>query len=159
MRRLIAFVLAVTLTAVVLAPPAEAGHHAVAVSVAATVGFVLAAPFLLLGAVLAPLVPPPLPVAPYPPAVVVARPVVVPRPVYVAPAGAVSVARPAPVTPAGRVAPAPARAASALPASIQTTVVYPHGRYELRGDGVRTAYHWVWIPSAPAAPVVAASAP
>ncbi len=127
-----------------------------AVGVAATVGFVLAAPFLLLGAVLAPLVPPPIP---YRPAVVVARPVVVPRPVYAAPAGAVTVTRPAPAMPAGTVAVAPARAASALPASIQTTVVYPHGRYELRGDGVRAAYHWVWIPNAPAAPVVAASAP
>src|SRR5262249_55973127 len=28
----------------------------------------------------------------------------------------------------------------------QTRVVhYPHGRYELRGDGVRTAYLWVWV--------------
>src|SRR5262245_54753307 len=142
MRRLIAFAVAVTFIAVVIAPPAEAGHHAVAVGVAATIGFALAAPFLLLGATLAPLVPPPLPVAPYPAAVVVARPVVAPRPVYAAPAAAVTVARPAPVAPVGGMAVAPARAASTLPASIQTTVVYPHGRYELRGDGVRAAYHW-----------------
>jgi hypothetical protein len=28
----------------------------------------------------------------------------------------------------------------------QTRVVhYPHGRYELRGDGVTTAYLWVWV--------------
>lgn len=30
----------------------------------------------------------------------------------------------------------------------QSTVIqYPHGRYELRGDGVTTVYHWVWIPN------------
>jgi hypothetical protein len=28
-------------------------------------------------------------------------------------------------------------------------VQYPHGRYELRGDGVSIAYAWVWVPSAP----------
>ena len=33
-------------------------------------------------------------------------------------------------------------------------VYYPHGRYELRGDGVYTAYQWVWIPSAAAVPAV-----
>jgi hypothetical protein len=161
MRRLIALAVAVTLTAVVLAPPAEAGHHAVAVGVAATVGFVLAAPFLLLGAVFAPLLPPPVAVAPYPPAAVVARPMVAPRPVYAAPVAVAPVARPAPMAPVGSVTVAPARAASALPASIQTTVVHPSGRYELRGDGVRVAYHWVWIPNGPTAPgpVVAASAP
>jgi hypothetical protein len=27
-------------------------------------------------------------------------------------------------------------------------VQYPHGRYELRGDGVSVPYVWVWIPSA-----------
>lgn len=26
-------------------------------------------------------------------------------------------------------------------------VTYPDGRYELRGDGGRTPYYWVWIPS------------
>jgi hypothetical protein len=32
------------------------------------------------------------------------------------------------------------------------TVDYPHGRFELRGDGVRTAYHWVWVPKVPPPP-------
>jgi hypothetical protein len=27
-------------------------------------------------------------------------------------------------------------------------VQYPHGRYELRGDGVSVPYAWVWIPNA-----------
>jgi len=55
--------------------------------------------------------------------------------------------------------PAPAvRSYSAAPA-ISREVVYPHGRYLLYGDGVTTAYRWVWIPnppppdSAPPAPV------
>ena len=33
-----------------------------------------------------------------------------------------------------------------------TVVEYPHGRYELRGDGIRTAYQWVWIPKPPPPP-------
>lgn len=32
-------------------------------------------------------------------------------------------------------------------------VQYPHGRYELRGDGVSVPYAWVWVP-APVAPAV-----
>lgn len=28
-------------------------------------------------------------------------------------------------------------------------VYYPHGRYELYGDGVTVAYQWVWIPNQP----------
>lgn len=48
------------------------------------------------------------------------------------------------------------------PPSLPTVVQYPHGRYELRGDGVITAYHWVWIPNPPPpppAPPVAPSSP
>jgi hypothetical protein len=37
-------------------------------------------------------------------------------------------------------------------ARAQTEVVYPHGKYVLRGDGVRVAYRWVWIPSPPPPP-------
>lgn len=38
------------------------------------------------------------------------------------------------------------------PLSLPTVIQYPHGRYELRGDGVTTAYHWVWIPNPPPPP-------
>lgn len=38
------------------------------------------------------------------------------------------------------------------PAAYPTVVQYPNGRYELRGDGVYTAYQWVWIASAPLPP-------
>jgi hypothetical protein len=33
-----------------------------------------------------------------------------------------------------------------------SVVEYPHGRYELRGDGVSVAYQWVWIPRVPPPP-------
>ena len=36
-------------------------------------------------------------------------------------------------------------AAPAPPSVYPTVVQYPHGRYELRGDGVTTAYQWVWV--------------
>ena len=36
----------------------------------------------------------------------------------------------------------------AAPAPAQPRVIqYPGGRYELRGDGIATAYEWVWIPN------------
>jgi hypothetical protein len=38
------------------------------------------------------------------------------------------------------------------PAPVPTVVQYPHGRHELRGDGVTVAYHWVWIPAIPPPP-------
>src|SRR5262245_22441998 len=54
-------------------------------------------------------------------------------------------------------APGPVPVAAAAPvAAFQPSVVeYPTGRYELRGDGVGTAYTWVWIPNPPAAPPAA----
>jgi len=38
------------------------------------------------------------------------------------------------------------------PAPTQNVVQYPHGRYELRGDGVTVPYRWVWIPNPPPPP-------
>lgn len=52
--------------------------------------------------------------------------------------------------------------AYAAPAPAPPTVVqYPLGRYELRGDGIATAYQWVWIPNPtiPPPPVGAPPAP
>lgn len=46
----------------------------------------------------------------------------------------------------GTVAVAPA------PPPMPTVILYPTGRYELRGDGVTTPYVWVWIPNPPSAP-------
>src|SRR2546426_124181 len=43
-------------------------------------------------------------------------------------------------------APAPA------PPPRPSVVEYPHGRYELRGDGVTSPYTWVWIPNPPPPP-------
>jgi len=38
-------------------------------------------------------------------------------------------------------------------------VEFDSGRYELRGDGVREPYVWVWVPKAPSAPPGMTSAP
>ena len=35
---------------------------------------------------------------------------------------------------------------------VQNQVVYPHGRYVLQGDGVTSAYQWIWIANQPAPP-------
>ncbi len=57
--------------------------------------------------------------------------------------------------PAPVAAPAPGAivpAATVLPTP--TLVDFPTGWYQLRGDGVRAPYTWVWIPKPPAAPAV-----
>lgn len=61
-----------------------------------------------------------------------------PPPVYVAP--------PQP-------APAPA------PPLVQREVVFSHGRYILRGDGVTEAYQWIWVPNPPPPPPPASAPP
>ena len=35
---------------------------------------------------------------------------------------------------------------------VQNQVVYPTGKYILKGDGVTTAYQWVWVPNPPPPP-------
>jgi hypothetical protein len=56
--------------------------------------------------------------------------------------------------------PAQAQAVVVQPAPAPPTVVqYPHGRYELRGDGVQTAYQWVWIPNPPPPPPAPSAPP
>jgi hypothetical protein len=47
---------------------------------------------------------------------------------------------------------APAYAAPAPAPTYPRVVQYSHGRYELRGDGIYTAYQWVWIPNPPPPP-------
>jgi len=67
----------------------------------------------------------------------------VPPPAYYAPAPAYSAPPPAYSAP-----PAYVRQTYAAPAPAQPRVIqYPGGRYELRGDGIATAYEWVWIPN------------
>jgi len=167
MRRIVALALAGVLTIGMAVPAAEAHHQAAGVAIASTVGFVLAAPFLIAGALLAPLLPPPpaYHYAPAPPVVApqaaysapvyaprgyAARPYTAPAygaPAYAAPSYAPPAVAPPPVARAPRVAPpaGPGR-------SYANTVEYPHGRYELRGDGMGTPYRWVWVPNAPPPP-------
>ena len=47
---------------------------------------------------------------------------------------------------------APPTWAERPPAPLPRVVQHPHGRYELRGDGVGTPYTWVWIPNPPPPP-------
>src|SRR6266850_4568099 len=50
-------------------------------------------------------------------------------------------------------------AATAPPTGAALTpgvIEYPHGRYELHGDGVNAPYTWVWIPNPPSSPPPAA---
>jgi len=49
--------------------------------------------------------------------------------------------------PAVVVAPAPVYSEPTPVYSAPPVYQYPHGRYELQGDGVATAYQWVWIPN------------
>ena len=67
-------------------------------------------------------------------------------PVYYAPASYA-----APVENVVVYAPSPA------PPPMPTIVEFSTGRYELRGDGITTAYVWVWIPNPPSAPPPAPS--
>lgn len=61
------------------------------------------------------------------------------RPVYTPPPAVVYAPPPTVYAPA----PAPA---------IRREVVYAHGRHVLLGDGVATAFQWVWVPNPPAGP-------
>ena len=130
-------ILAVLLGAVFLvasaAPAAHAGGHGPGRGVIGLAAFAIFAPFIIVGEVLAHTVP---------------RVVVVaPAPVYYSPPPVYS-------------APPAAHQAYAAPASAQPRVIYyPHGRYVLQGDGVVTAYKWVWIPNPPIPPPPAGPPP
>src|SRR5262245_41574880 len=128
MRRIVALLLVVTLSAVLVAQPAQAGGSTanVALGLASFAVFTsLAAPFFWYPRPAYAWYGPPAYYAPpaYP------APVYYPPPAYAPPTVVVRSAPPAP-----------------------SVVQYPHGRYELRGDGVSTPYRWVWIPKPPAAP-------
>ena len=139
MRRILAASLVVILMTAVIVPEASAGGGGVYV-VAPLFGlaaFALAAPFIIAGQVIAATT------VPYrAPAVAVAPP-----PAYSAPAHVESAAAyPAP-TYTTYARPAPARGPA-----VSRVVEHPHGRYLLRGDGVNTAYQWVWLPNPPPPP-------
>ena len=46
---------------------------------------------------------------------------------------------------------------TAAPSPTPGVINYPHGRYELHGDGVAAPYTWVWIPNPPSSPPPAAN--
>jgi hypothetical protein len=124
MYRALATVLIVALALVVVAPPAEACLECVALGLASFAVFTQ-----LVTALTVPRV-----VYPY-------------GPLYYGPYAY-------PAAPAPAYAPAPAARPTPVGWTGPRVVQYPHGRYELTGDGMSVAYAWVWIPSAraPVAP-------
>jgi hypothetical protein len=129
MRRIVALFLVIALVVALTAPAAHAGG-----SVAANVALGLASFAVfnqLVGAIFAPRVV----YAGYPAPVVVQRPVYR-EVIYTTPAAVVT------APPSYQPAPTPS----------PSVVHYPHGRYELRGDGVNVLYQWVWIPNPPPPP-------
>jgi len=46
----------------------------------------------------------------------------------------------------------PATSSGDTGTSTPGVINYPHGRYELHGDGVAAPYTWVWIPNPPSSP-------
>jgi len=129
MRRIVTVLVIAVLLVAGAAPAAHAGGHGPGRGVLSLAAFVIFAPFIIVGEVLAHTVPA---------AVVAPVPVYSPAPVYQAP----------PVY------------YSTPPASAQPRVVqYPHGRYVLQGDGVVSAYRWVWIPNPPIPPPPAGPPP
>lgn len=151
MRRILAVLLVVTCVVALASPAAHAGGHGAASVAIGLATFALFAPFIIVSEVLVHAVPP------YrAPAVVVAPP-----PLYYAPAATYYAAPPAyGAPPVYAAAPAYANPAYSAPASAQPRVVqYPHGRYVLQGDGITTAYQWVWIPNPPGPPPTATPPP
>ena len=148
MRRMLAVLLVVVTCVVALAPPAaHAGGHGAARVAIGLATFAIFAPFIIAGEILSLALPPyraPAVVVAPPPAYYAPAPAYsVPPPAYYAPAPAYSAPPPAYSAP-----PAYVRQTYAAPAPAQPRVIqYPGGRYELRGDGIATAYEWVWIPN------------
>src|SRR6266545_2653698 len=142
MRRILVVLLVVICVVALASPAAHAGGHGAARVAIGLATFAIFAPFIIAGEALALLVPYRAPtVVVAPPPVYSAPPTYSAPPAYSAP------------PPAYSAPPRYARQVYAAPASAQPTVIhYPHGRYELRGDGIATAYQWVWIPNPPIAP-------
>ena len=152
MRRLIALALVVALTLAFTAPAAEARHGHVVVGIGTAVGLALVAPFIIVGSILSPLVNQP-PVYAYPPPVVE-------RPWCFS-------SRSMPRRPTRRRPMLRHRRrmrhgrwpCSRLPHLIRPRCSTRMGGTSSRGDGVRTAYQWVWIPNAPPPPPPPAAPP
>ena len=135
----VALLVAMILTVSPLAAHAHGGAVAAALALGAFATFsILTAPFWALAAY--PAYPYPGPY--YPPAT------------YYAPSYSALPAQPV----ASYSAPAYSAPAPTTPA-VQREVIYPHGRHVLYGDGVTTAYRWVWLPNPPQPPAPAFAPP
>ena len=140
MRRGIAVILLAVLIVAVAAPPAQACLECVALGLASFAVFTQ-----LVSAIATPRV-------------------VYTVPAYSVPAYCVTLRRPwpAPYYPVSYAVSYPAASSvpSAAPRRLdgRRVVQYPHGRYELRGDGVSVPWAWVWVPAL-AMPAVAPAGP
>jgi hypothetical protein len=141
MRRLIAVMIVAVLIVVLAAPATHAGD-----STTANVALGLAA-FAVFNQLVTPILHPRVYAHTH---VVEAVPVVSARPILYYPAAPVY---PVPLRPVV-VAPSTQSVVVAppSPAPMPTVVQHPHGRYELRGDGIKELYTWVWIPNPPPPP-------
>ena len=61
---------------------------------------------------------------------------------------------PAATVPIGVPAASPPTTVVVPPVSSVTRVSYPHGAYELYGNGTTVPYYWVWVPAGVQAPMV-----
>jgi hypothetical protein len=86
-----------------------------------------------------------------PPAVVYAEPPVIYQP-YQYPSSQPTMGYPSVAAAVPPPAPPP-------PPAIPSVIEYPHGWYELRGDGVSAPYVWVWIPKPPPPPPASPAPP
>jgi hypothetical protein len=152
MRRTLTVLLIAVLLVASVAPAADARGHGPGRGVIGFAAFVLFAPFIIAGEVLAHAVPRVV----VEPARVYAPPVYQAPPVYYQAPPVYSYQAP----PVYSAPPAYAHQTYAAPASAQPQVIqYPHGRYMLQGDGVVTPYKWVWIPNPPIPPPPAGRPP
>lgn len=132
MRRLVVAVVVGTLLLGLAVPGAEAHGWGLGAAIVGLATFAVFAPIVVAGTVIAHAVPP---VYAPPPAY---APAYAPPPAYA----------PAPAY----VAPVSTRTSYRNTSPTGNVVQYATGRYVLRGDGVTTAYQWVWIPNPPPPP-------
>jgi len=87
---------------------------------------------------------------PYPYAYAPRYPYAYAPPVYAAPRAATYPPPPVVYSPPPSVSSSPPVAPTPPGPAVQREVVFPNGKYVLRGDGVAQPWQWLWVPSAPA---------
>lgn len=153
MRRFLVAIVVGALLLGLAAPGAEAHGWGLGAAIVGLATFAVFAPIVVAGTVIAHAVPP----VYAPPPAYAPPPGYAPPPAYAPPPGYAPA--PAYAPPSATYAPPPAYAARVsarttyrAASAAENVVQYATGRYVLRGDGVTTAYRWVWIPNPPPPP-------